>query len=460
MLRVELLDRMTALEARICGENELTKGLLTSAPLAEVRQAISDIQGKGTELRGDVEKRLASLSGKLDAELKLLNGRMEKTVQECKQASHTSNLLSAFDSALQDYKGEVNIALEALAQQQSAITQQVADDLALVAAGVDTENDLATRHHRSITPRISNTNLNMEHVTELINATMSYNIRGNVWDALLLLNAPIDMGMIGKFSMILSLLVNMFVQLFICYYVIVLAIDQNGELSSDLVDDALLWKGQQTSALVERVCARDFTLGSNSWQIDVYTRYDDYIEKSSSLLCAAMLIVWTLTVIREVSTVMRFIRAVLELPSGVETTLQLHLRRVHIITVCHASRRVVMLASVLQLFICAALLVAGAAWLSATETQEDLLLNSVALSYVMEVDELLYSIMSPAKVRAIMQQMTPLHYDSGAQHGWCFLKFLRRLVQPILVFTFVVGVFGWRVYPRVQRMGDFIDAMC
>merc|ERR1712136_330517 len=113
-----------------------------------------------------------------------------------------------------------------------------------------------------------------------------------------------------------------------------------------------------------------------------------------------------------------------------------------------------------QLFICAALLVAGAAWLSATETQEDLLLNSVAPSYVMEVDELLYSIMSPAKVRAIMQQMTPLHYDLGALHGWCFLKFLRRLVQPILVFTFVVVVFWWRVYPRVRLMDDFIGAMC
>jgi len=460
MLRAELMDRMTTLEARLCGETELTTGLVASAPLAEVRQAISDIQGQGTELRGDVEKRLASLSGKLDAELKHLNGTMEKTVQECKQASQTSNLLSAFDSALQEYKGEVNIALEALAQQQSAVTQQVADDLALVAAGVDTENDLATKQHRSVAPRISNANLNMEHVTELINATTSYNVRGNVWDAMLLLNAPIDMGMIGNFSMILSLLVNMVIQLFICYYVVVLAIDQNGELSADLVDDALLWKGQQTSALVERVCARDFTLGSNSWQIDVYTLYDDYIEKSSQLLCTAMLIVWSLTVMREVSTVMHFIRAVSELPSGEETMLQLHLRRVHVITMSYASWRAVMLSSVLQLFICASLLVAGAAWLSATEAQEDLLLNSVALSYVMEVDELLYSIMGPAKVRAIMQQMTPLHYDSGALHGWCILKFLRRMVQPILVFTFVVGVVWWRVYPRVRLMDDFIDAMC
>jgi len=458
-LRMDLNDRISALELSVGGHS--TSGAdVDQGHLGILRAKLQEVQQQGADFRVAVEKRLVSLSRRLDTELRLVHEQVEKVVEDVKQTSVTSSLVSAFDTAMQEYQKEVNLSLEALSQQQQSIAQQVADDLALVAAGVETEDDLATKQHRSTAPRISRITLNEDHVTQLINTATSYSIRGNVWDAMILLNAPIDMGMIGNFTMILSVLVNMFVQLFICYYVIVLAIDQNGELSSDLVDDALLWKGQQTSALVERVCAQDFTLGSNSWQIEVYTRYDDYIEKSSSLLCTAMIIVWSLTVMREVNTVTHFIRAVSELPSGEETMLQLHLRRVHIITMGHASRRVVMLASVLQLFICAALLVAGAAWLSATETQEDLLLNSVALSYVMEVDELLYSIMSPAKVRAIMQQMTPLHYDLGALHGWCFLKFLRRLVQPILVFTFVVVVFWWRVYPRVRLMDDFIGAMC
>jgi len=458
-LRMDLNDRISALELSI-GSHSTLGANVDQGHLGHLKATLCEVQQQGVDFRAAVEKRLVSLSRKLDTELRLVHEQVEKVVEDVKQTSVTSSLVSAFDTAMQEYQKEVSHSLEALSQQQQCIAQQVADDLALVAAGVETEDDLATKQHRSTAPRISRNTLNEDHVTQLINTATSYSIRGNVWDAMLLLNAPIDMGMIGNFAMILSVLVNMFIQLFICYFVIVLAIDQNGELSADLVDDALLWKGQQTSALVERVCARDFTLGSNSWQIDVYTLYDDYIEKSSSLLCAAMLVVWTLTVIREVSTVMRFIRAVLGLPSGEETTLQLHLRRVHVITMGHASWRAVMLSSVLQLFICASLLVAGAAWLSATEAQEDLLLNSVALSYVMEVDELLYSIMGPAKVRAIMQQMTPLHYDSGALHGWCILKFLRRMVQPILVFTFVVGVVWWRVYPRVRLMDDFIDAMC
>merc|ERR1712099_26415 len=71
-----------------------------------------------------------------------------------------------------------------------------------------------------------------------------------------------------------------------------------------------------------------------------------------------------------------------------------------------------MVTGILQLGIALSLLVSGSLWLVRTTSIADLMLNAVALSYVMQLDELIYSVLVPKKVTMLVQNMEPLMLGS------------------------------------------------
>merc|ERR1712136_187413 len=100
------------------------------------------------------------------------------------------------------------------------------------------------------------------------------------------------------------------------------------------------------------------------------------------------------------------------------------------------------------------------AWLAATETPEELLLNSVALAYVLEVDEVLYQIMCPRKIRAIISQLQPLEYQPLDERCSQLVKMVFRICQPVAILVITLIVFFWRVITRMGDMQRLLDALC
>merc|ERR1712127_718346 len=68
--------------------------------------------------------------------------------------------------------------------------------------------------------------------------------------------------------------------------------------------------------------------------------------------------------------------------------------------------------ALLQVAIAVCLLVSGSLWLVYTPSIADLILNAVALSYVMQCDELIYNVMVPSKVKTMIRAMEPLALKS------------------------------------------------
>ncbi|CAE7382707.1 unnamed protein product, partial [Symbiodinium pilosum] len=64
----------------------------------------------------------------------------------------------------------------------------------------------------------------------------------------------------------------------------------------------------------------------------------------------------------------------------------------------------------------------GTLYLVYTETVQDLLLNAVALKFVLEVAELLYSAFAPRRSRTFMESLKPLNLEAlGRSHHDCLL---------------------------------------
>lgn len=159
------------------------------------------------------------------------------------------------------------------------------------------------------------------------------------------------------------------------------------------------------------------------------------------------------------SNVLYFTRAVRAIPVDWTTKLEIHGRKVVLVSVGYTKQVGTHVIVLTQLCICLLLLFSGCAWLAATESQDELLLNSVALSYVMEVDELLYSIVVPRKVRAIVEQMSPMTY-SDVVIGPKVVRMFLRWMKPCLVLGVVLAIYVFRVIPRMELMQEIIAALC
>jgi len=154
-----------------------------------------------------------------------------------------------------------------------------------------------------------------------------------------------------------------------------------------------------------------------------------------------------------------FTRAVRTIPVDWTTKMELHSRKVVVVSVSYTKQVGALVIAGTQIGICLLLLFSGSAWLAATETQEELLLNSVALSYVMEVDELLYAMMVPRKVRAIIEQMSPMTFNDVRIEPKA-VRVAMRWMKPSVVLSVILVIFFARISPRIQLMEEFLDALC
>jgi len=443
----KLEERVAHLEEAECRRNRLN--VSGSDVHVQVRVEPSSHE-EPLPREGELYEKIAELQGQM--------GMLRHMLSKYVTVHHFQSRLATLSKTLEHH-------IDALQMEVSADLKLTADDLALVAevggGGLST-SELNTKYRRTPDDRPAHEKkkLSADMLDSFVSICSSYQVRGNVWDATLFLGTDIPMGRQGTVLMVTSVFLNIAVQLFICYFVVELAFDQSSDLEDGLIENIKLWKLQTTQDISDRICRHDFTLTTDYRQAATHDLYDTYLRSNSWMLCLGMLVVWTLTVQRELNMVLLFTKAVWNIPVESKTTIEVHSRKVLLITVGHTKRLATVGIAVIQIGICCSLLLAGVAWLSATETQEELLLNSVALAYIMEVDELLYSIMVPRKVRAIIEQMAPLTCEVQGAKSHRLQNSVARWLRPIVCIFLVVTVyFGW-IDPRLQMMADVLSTVC
>jgi hypothetical protein len=110
--------------------------------------------------------------------------------------------------------------------------------------------------------------------------------------------------------------------------------------------------------------------------------------------------------------------------------------------------------------ICMTLLFCGSQWLIASESSTDLVLNSLALVFVVQIDELIYTVYLPARMDAALEQMkfvTPINRQladkereaqditSAYMRSFAYLFVVMILVAVVIQFQMIFPGYSWDV---------------
>jgi len=104
------------------------------------------------------------------------------------------------------------------------------------------------------------------------------------------------------------------------------------------------------------------------------------------------------------------------------------------------------------------MLTGGSLWLLSTIQLDELILNAVALNFAFSIDELLFQLMIPSRVQAIVSILEPLHLrQSRKKFGFRFAP--RQLVCSILVGSMSLLVV-MQLSPRITLMEQIKTEVC
>jgi len=269
------------------------------------------------------------------------------------------------------------------------------------------------------------------------------------------------------------------------------------ELSSDpysegFLEELRMWRQQVSDSVAESICTEDWSLATDTMQAQIYAEARDFMSPGGKLQSAptgpvvavVVIFMWTLTVCENLRSAWEFLMATWRLHNKFGNSAEFKIdmlpnKDYFEITGMTCFRTIwAVFVGVLQMFIATCLLFSGSFWLAYTKTIPDLLANAVALSYVMEVDELLYKVMVPSKVKTLLSHLKGVGVDDSSKStsertsivpskvkalvshlkGVDFPK--RAMCTACVAFIFVGSVVGAAVVPHASRLRRLRDDIC
>lgn len=308
----------------------------------------------------------------------------------------------------------------------------------------------------------------------------SYKLKESLWDASLFLGHR-SLGTSSNILLFFALVVNAVLQFGLCFIVAFwFSFDPYTEEVAARLRE---WVSGMTPEQVMRVCTNDVALSSNFMQQVVHMETSTYIQmgllvpyERGPMLCTIVIFMWSLHVVAVIHDALNFMLAIKRKgtlseqlpPEGPHSSSmrlghgsdQFHIERLD-------RRRFygAMFCGVLQIFIASALLVAGSLWLVYTRDMSDLMLNAVALSYIMELDEMLYSVLVPRKVKVLVDLMEPLPLTDGSSMGTecgrcCKGWHWRTIFTFFLTFGFGFVMLVFFITPNTRVMREISEIIC
>jgi len=168
------------------------------------------------------------------------------------------------------------------------------------------------------------------------------------------------------------------------------------------------------------------------------------------------LLVWILTVAKEFLVLKDMVKALHILPRG-PTEFEFSGHRMHMSSL--GTGRFIYLTVLIfcRGFVASCLLVQGAHYLAVTTSIEDIILNAVALEFILRIDELLYEVMAPVKTRALLLMLEPLRLPDPIT--WRGLDFDGVAATCACVGFFAVAYLLW-VVPELEGMWAAQRELC
>lgn len=451
-----------------------------SAPLektvSDMRRVVSAMQGEINDVIEECNN-LSTLHTDLSPlreqlqELQRTSDRSElvsETVLELRQ--RLQDLDEAIDTRFQEFEGNLDHRQSQLVQDLKTCCDEswgsIAHDLALLARGdVRDEQALKTStwHSDKVHGARESQSAADSHIDKIITFEVpcTYELKHNVWDASLMVCCS-SLNWTDNVMLVIALLLNTLLQVSFCYIVCTLP-ESTNDYTEEIVAASQVWRAEVPYNRWRSVCDVDDSLSSNYFQLSTHDEAQSYLTtlmfgtfQQGPLLCIMVITVWTLNVAQVIREALDFCMAVYQEHKYDSTATCLQKHSTTRFTLHDIPTRRVLWAWILaavQLSVACILLIYGSLWLVATTEMSDLVLNAVALGYITQIDEVMFSTVIPRPVRVLVQRMEPLkRYRRNIPVTGMFLW------TGVIVFCIAIGVF--QLKPHTMRVWEIEQALC
>lgn len=299
-------------------------------------------------------------------------------------------------------------------------------------------------------------------VNRLFNEANTVRLKDTVWHATLFLLYP-PLGFGTNFMILNCFLINLLIQISFTYMV-VFHVSIRGDDLEVMTDSFALWRLDQDSSAVSNVCNANFSIGSHYRQMESNELFVTYLGSGDfrgllspgAFLCLTVSAAWILHVLDVIGEVVDELLSVWHITWKTCEIMEMTMSQNNFTLEKIPRHRSLWfaVAGVLQISIAVALLVSGLNWLSLTNDIVELMLNGVALAYIMEMDELLFRVLAPTKLKTIFRKTEPLFGK------WSMAWPVRSLFLTIPFLSIVGVVCAGRLVPHVAVMRDAQGALC
>mmetsp|Transcript_36411 Transcript_36411/g.97292 ORF Transcript_36411/g.97292 Transcript_36411/m.97292 type:complete len:755 (-) Transcript_36411:467-2731(-) len=310
--------------------------------------------------------------------------------------------------------------------------------------------------------------------------TEEVELTASMWDMPLIMFTP-PIGSASSMVLLLLLILNATIQL-VFLWIIVDGLS-NPQFNSETVDELMAWRRTTAhdysnydpalgKSLARRVCDGDASLATSGVQIDSYANLVAYIGEENGddvnaigpLMCTLGLLIWLLTVSKEFNGLWKLVLGVATIPRGTSTTIVFDEDDSKLQIECLSTRRTAatLLVALARAFICGTLAAYGCLFLAYEISLGDLLLNTVALEFVLSVDELIFEALVPTTVKQLVESAAPLAaVRARALDGprWRGLD-TRAALTIGTVATMLGAVLGLILLPQRNLLVQARDALC
>lgn len=293
-------------------------------------------------------------------------------------------------------------------------------------------------------------------------AGSSYELKLSVWDGSIFF-CLYGFRLVDHFLLGLAFVVNAVLQAALCVVVYHMGIDSRKRFTDARLDSLNHWRLEASETELVGVCGLDFSLATSYLQLSTREDVEDYTEfvfagfPVGPVLCRVVMVLWSATIVTLIRDLVDMSVAVVQLTDWTSTRTMISQGLLTCTIYSIPPRRLVWMLFIvfLQLAVLITLLIYGSLWLVNTTQLSELLLNSVALRFITDTDELLFVALVPSIVKGMTSKTVPLSLTPPRR-----LPPLRSIVSACLLITLVVAIDFIAVSDVMDRLRRVDEALC
>lgn len=308
-----------------------------------------------------------------------------------------------------------------------------------------------------------------EKLTSLdVSHSYTYHFQETVWDAAVFWGFG-DIGVMANVLLGIGFFSNVTLQCLFCWIVSGLS-DEFNNFTDDIVDAFGVWRETATPSSLASICSlaeivpsTDYHTWNTVHDASNYSRSMMPYVEHGPLLCIIVLIAWTLNICKITKISLDFVWSMHQKMDSdtKEFVLGWHLQRFSIDRVPLPRVVWAYILGFVQVGISMFLLFVGARWLVTTTRASDLVLNAVALTYIMEIDELMFATVVPRQVHDIITSLEPITIETRSTCSpWRAQLPTRSLVALLAMVAFVMYAALVELDSHTHQVHRVLTAIC